>query len=406
MKIGILTFHKAINYGAVTQCYALSKKLQEDFPNHDIEVIDYAPQWRINAYKPSLFRAIFSNIRVKNGLLLNFKIAIKKTFELLRYPSHYTDLKRRYDAFTRSMGCLPLSKERYRQNSLDEFRMCIKGKYDLIIVGSDCVWEWSTVPLPSPYYLTGDFGSLKASFAASVGTDDHMLLDVKQKMVLQESINDFSYIGVRDSSSEYVVRGVCKNRTIYHNCDPTTFLDLSKLGYYKTKAEERIRNAGIKNDKPIVCIMGNEKLGKLAREIFGDSVYYIGVYVPNQYCDVFFPDLEVLEWATIFGLCDLTFTTFFHGTMLSLVNLTPVISFDYLPETEKQITKLHELYDRLGLQEFYLRGKAMYNEYDVKEIGTLAKSLIKNPPKDKIKKALAEEAKSYNSLHDYLISLS
>ena len=38
-KIGILTFHNALNYGAVLQCYALQHYLQEK--GHDVEVIDY-----------------------------------------------------------------------------------------------------------------------------------------------------------------------------------------------------------------------------------------------------------------------------------------------------------------------------------------------------------------------------
>lgn len=39
MKIGILTFHRAINYGAVLQCYALSEVLKK--MGHDVFVIDY-----------------------------------------------------------------------------------------------------------------------------------------------------------------------------------------------------------------------------------------------------------------------------------------------------------------------------------------------------------------------------
>ena len=37
MKIGILTFHRAHNYGAVLQCYALQDVLKGT--GHDVEVI-------------------------------------------------------------------------------------------------------------------------------------------------------------------------------------------------------------------------------------------------------------------------------------------------------------------------------------------------------------------------------
>ena len=39
MRVGILTFHRAINYGAVLQCYALKETLSS--LGHDVYVIDY-----------------------------------------------------------------------------------------------------------------------------------------------------------------------------------------------------------------------------------------------------------------------------------------------------------------------------------------------------------------------------
>lgn len=42
MKIGILTFHRALNYGAVLQCYALYTTLKS--MGHEPEIIDYRPE--------------------------------------------------------------------------------------------------------------------------------------------------------------------------------------------------------------------------------------------------------------------------------------------------------------------------------------------------------------------------
>lgn len=405
MKIGILTFHRSINYGAVTQCYALATRLQNDFPEDTVEVIDYVPAWRVDAYKPTVKNFVCGSLKKKNGLALNAKIAVKKLCELCTHPAHYKLLRTRYYAFQRSMKILPLSKTQYRQNDSEQFRQAIKGKYDLIIAGSDCVWEWTTIPLPSPYYLFGDFGARKASFAASAGTDDYKLLEAEQQEKLRTALRDFSYIGVRDTATEYNVRGLCPELTFAHNCDPTTFLNLSLLQEYKEKVKEKMTAAGIDFEKPVVCIMGNEKLGKLARDIFRDEVQLVGVYVPNAYCDVFLPDLEVPEWATIFGLCRLTFTTFFHGTMLSLVNHVPVLSFDYLPETDAQHTKLHELYDRLRLPAFYERGKRSFDAEDIARIGEKAKRFLEAPPTAEIIDALTKEAQYYDSLKDFIQSI-
>ena len=52
MKIGILTFHIARNYGAVLQCYCLTETLKR--LQHEVKVIDYRPVYLVKAH--SLFR--------------------------------------------------------------------------------------------------------------------------------------------------------------------------------------------------------------------------------------------------------------------------------------------------------------------------------------------------------------
>ena len=42
IKIGVLTFHRCINYGAFMQCYSLINRLKQDFPQAYVEVIDYS----------------------------------------------------------------------------------------------------------------------------------------------------------------------------------------------------------------------------------------------------------------------------------------------------------------------------------------------------------------------------
>ena len=41
MKIGILTFHRPINYGAFLQAYSLSNQLKKCFEKSEVEIIDY-----------------------------------------------------------------------------------------------------------------------------------------------------------------------------------------------------------------------------------------------------------------------------------------------------------------------------------------------------------------------------
>ncbi len=402
-KIGILTFHRSINCGAVAQCYSLTRRIQKDFPDATVEVIDYVPQFRLDNYNPSISKFLVRSFSLKRGLLFNIKLALKKISTLLFHREYLREKKIRYKKFQESMSALPLSEKKYRQNDVEEFCKEVQNEYDVIVVGSDCVWEWTTVPFPNAYYLCGKYGAVKLSYAASVGTDDHKKLSKEQQKALSTALADFFYVGVRDTSSEYVVKGVNEDLQPNHNCDPSTFFDVSELSEYKKQVEEILVSRGIDLNKPIVGIMGDERVAKLAKSIFGNSVQYVALYASNHLCDVSLVDLTVLQWTTAFSFFDITFTTYFHGTMFSLVNLTPVISLDYLPETTEQITKLHELYSkRLDLPGFYHRGKQYFGKDDIERIGSIAKHLIKNPPKEKIAQELCKESESYMSFYNAL----
>lgn len=406
MKIGILTFHRSINYGAVTQCYALTKEIEKRIPGCKVEVIDYVPRFRKEKYVPSIKNFLFGSVNRENRFSFNIKIVMSQVIKLVFHPSSLHLLKKRYKAFSASMINLPLSDDVY-EDDVDTFRKKIYGKYDVIVVGSDCVWEWTTVPLPNAYYLCGDFGCKKMSYAASVGTDSYEMLSDEKKNILSKSVADFDYIGVRDTSSEYVLNqiGILDGRW-HHNCDPTTFLDVSLLKNYRDKVQRKIRNFDIPAGKKIIAVMGSDEYGRIAREVFRDTAVYIALYVPNSYCDYEMLDLEVLEWASSFSLFDMTFTTFFHGTMLSLVNYTPVFSFDYLPERENQVSKLRELYCRLHLEGFYHRVDGEFTAEKLEELRRTAHEFVTHPPKEQIIHALAEEAKTADSFFEYIAELN
>ena len=406
MRIGILTFHRSINYGAVTQCYTLAKEIQRRFPTDMVEVIDYAPMFRNERYIPSLKNVLFGSVKKENPLVLNVKIIASQIHRMFLQPQYLHLEKKRYKSFLESMECLPLSDKQYTYSTVEMLRKAIYGKYDIIVVGSDCIWEWTTIPLPNAYYLCGDFGAKKISFAASAGTDQFGLLNDHDKEILKQSLKEFSYIGVRDTSTEYVLKQLMiPGLKWHHNCDPTTFLDTSTLIPYKEKVQAKLKKLGVPKDKICIGIMGNETYAKIARKIFGNKAVYIALYVPNKFCDYQLMDLPVLEWASSFALFHLTFTTFFHGTMLSLVNGTPVLSFDTLPETPNQITKLRELYNRLGLQDFYHRVDGDLSSEDMKHIERIAHRLVENPPKHQIAEAIRKEAASAESFFDYLSML-
>ena len=109
MNIGILTFHQAINFGAVLQAYGLQEALRQK--GHSAAIIDYSPYWVT---------------RKRGGLLFNAKQAVKS---LLRYPISNTRAKR-FGEFGRKY--LNVRSLDLQQTSND---------YDAFILGSDQIWN-------------------------------------------------------------------------------------------------------------------------------------------------------------------------------------------------------------------------------------------------------------------------
>ena len=111
MKIGILTFHWATNYGAVLQCFALQEALKT--LGHEVEVINYKPYVYDNT--------LWSFLRFRKFLDMRaFRIDVVKEKKMRSF-------RRRF---------LRLSDKRYgRWNTLRSEL----SDYDVLISGSDQV---------------------------------------------------------------------------------------------------------------------------------------------------------------------------------------------------------------------------------------------------------------------------
>ena len=205
IQIGILTFHRAKNYGAYLQACALCNRLnQED--QFSCEIIDYRMQREENSYNYNKTRNI-----------------IKK---ILRQQK--TDfLRKKTDAFNRAIydPVMHISSESMVSDSQDEFISFVKGKYDVIIVGSDEVWKIDNLRgFPNPYWLQGNLGTIKISYAASsrVKITD---MSLEQISYVRDAWSDFKIISVRDRYTKELVDTVLGEEKSFITCDPSFLYD-------------------------------------------------------------------------------------------------------------------------------------------------------------------------------------
>lgn len=180
MKIGIITFHWATNYGAVLQVYALKTFLVKQ--GYDVVVINYVPR----SYEKKFFTCFYTKnpFRVITNLLEYFKEQEIKTFR-----SKHLKLTRKY----------PLLQELKIE----------PPECDVYICGSDQVWN--------PYFTAGgegkttlsyflDFGSEKIkriAYAVSFGCTEYPK-EVERHVI--PVLSKFTAISVREETGREIVR--------------------------------------------------------------------------------------------------------------------------------------------------------------------------------------------------------
>ncbi len=385
MKIGILTFHQSVNNGAVMQAYSLSKRLKNEYPEADVEIIDYRRESVDNSYSFSLAGYLKAP---------SLKIFIKKVLVLIGDPMRLKRLKIRTKVFEECIEKLPLSKETIISDGTSELYEFIESNYDVLVVGSDAVWNYVTRGFPNAYFASADLKVKKLSYAASCYGMDYLKISEEEKEEVCKVFEGFDFIGVRDEATENFVKWTgCKTEP-YHTCDPTVFLDINDLPVDVPLLEKKLRQRGFDFSKPSIGVMGPDEMISMARKLYGNKYQLVSLYNYIKGADVNLYDLEPYEWAYVFRYFKLTFATFFHGTLLSLRNGVPLICIDLNTEFGKKHTpKTLDVLTRLGFEDWYFSTDYKSKNFDI--IKAKADELLAGNYHDTIISAMDKEAESF-----------
>ena len=210
-KVGILTFHSALNFGAVLQAYALQKYLEKC--GHDVDIINYIPERIKRAYTRNPFKAQSDPVNiVKYGIK---SLLTAKQYRLFKgFRSNYLKLTKKID-------------------SKDEL-FILSDKYDTIICGSDQIWDLSRTQNDDAYFLAKIQPKVrKVSYAASFGGGN--ITDVLVKYI-NEYLSDFYKVSVREDHGLAILNKTSRiqaRKTI----DPVFLLDREQWDEVSGKAK-------------------------------------------------------------------------------------------------------------------------------------------------------------------------
>ena len=391
-KIGILTFHTSINNGAVMQAYSLSKRIKQENPNWSVEIIDYQMPKVIEAYRYSIWKSIKSS---------NPIVFAKRFVKFLQNIDYAKKMNERTKVFEKVRHQLPLSSDSLLSDRTDELFPYINEHYDALVVGSDAVWNYCLRGFPNAYFPDATVTVKKLSYAASCYGMDFLQISEDVKCQIGKIFNDFSFLGVRDTATQEMVRWSNCGKTPIHVCDPTVFLDVNDLPVDILALNERLRERGFNFNRPTIGIMGNEKMLKMIRRFFGKEYQIAAMYIPLKGADVNLYDLTPYEWAYVFRYFRMTFTTYFHGTLLSLRNGVPVVCIALKNEfAKKHIPKTLDVLTRLGYESWY--HETDYVDQNIEAIKGTAEMMLSTDLKEEILERMDQEAQSFSRFQEAL----
>lgn len=283
MEIGILTFSRAHNYGAILQCYALSETLKQ--MGHDVKVIEYKQPFLEAINRPFVIKEFIS--RLAN--LRSFCRYIKQYKSRLVSDRVYEGFKSTY------LNCTQPCDAKH-----------MPTYFDLYIIGSDQVWGVNCTNGVDKVFL-GFFNRKKNSKVAAYAISSNLKsIECIGEALLKDASSNFNNLSFRESVIAKEISRILKRDVSVH-LDPTLIAD--------KKIWTRFLNSKYENRRYVllyeVRFYAKNYLMKVAEE-----------YAVKHDCEVLTPNsckCSPTEFVSLFRYAHHVITSSFHGTVFGLI---------------------------------------------------------------------------------------
>lgn len=275
MKIGIMTWYFAFNYGARAHSMALYQVLRE--MGHDVEFVNYPSNRSLRMAVGTCSQ--FEN-RKKHPLIF-----ARCMWKMLKFYIQRSEYK--------TSGMVKTAEE------IDNLG------YDLIILGSDEVLNQKHKLYNDLYYGVG-IKTPKMMYATSAGV---VSPETKLNQQIQVSLHELKGIGVRDITTEKLIEnnvGIQPQLVL----DPTFLYSFPEKTRKHAEAYVLVYSFGLLNEYASqICAYAAQK---------GLKVYCVGRMC--KWADRSFISSDLNEWLELYQHAELIVTDSYHGYIFALKN--------------------------------------------------------------------------------------
>lgn len=321
MRIGIITFHRVINYGGVLQAYALQKVLQKLCPSAEVEIVDYINIHFKRQYAP-ISMAMFRHPRslfMKLSLANYKRIRNKKFYE---FVGKYMTLGRK-----------GINKDKLKSEC---------KKYDKLVTGSDQVWNLECTGNDFTYFLEIDCSAQKYSYAASFALET---LDPSYVARIKRCLKNFRNISVREDAGRKIVEDLLGIQVDIMP-DPTLLLEVEEWKLLEKKLD------GLPEKYNLIIQMGGDidrlqgHMKKISQNL---PVVYINLSQRPVKGMINICTASPEEWLYIINHAENIVTNSFHGCVFSI--LFRKVFYYELTKDKNSNSRIITLAKTLGLEE-------------------------------------------------------
>ena len=296
-KIGILTFHRAHNYGAMLQAYALCRVLNKK--DYDVEFISYRQKSIEDAYKAWLWSydssiSFFNNMKNLVSNIITLPRIFRRRHVFRQFASKY----------------LPESKSFTREQLLSQ-----NLDYDYVFFGSDQIWTTRFLKKFDDVFW-GDIHLVKGKKIAYAPSMELREISETEKKYIKKHIKNFDCVSAREIFMSRLLESIT-GLTVQTVLDPTLLC--------KKKDYEELINSSKNiplNPYVLVYQVGRHdeviEIANMVANQLGCGIIEIGsrvlLHSDNTYKDYLSPS----DFVSLIANASFVVSCSFHGTAFSV----------------------------------------------------------------------------------------